>query len=128
LYLEGEPISYDILSLDVGSTTRGLEIPGVKEYALSTRPISDLLQKIEKFEESHSSFLKTPQVIVIGAGPAGVELAWAFRSRFEKKFGSVEVRIYRKLFIILEKLGYFGKCKTEYFIRVRKLGFKRCFL
>ena len=38
--LDGRPaIPYDVASLDVGSSVRGLELPGVREHALATRPI-----------------------------------------------------------------------------------------
>lgn len=37
--------SYDVLSVDVGSVTRGLDLPGVKEHCLATRPISMLMAK-----------------------------------------------------------------------------------
>jgi len=106
IYLQdGEPISYDILSIDVGSTTRGLEIPGVIEHALATRPISDLLNKIETFEKNHIAFEQTPRVIVIGAGCAGIELAWAFKARFGRKFGTVNVTLVNAQSTILSEYG-----------------------
>ena len=36
-------VSYDVLSIDIGSTARGLDIPGVMEYAIPTRPIDALI-------------------------------------------------------------------------------------
>ena len=33
------PIRYDIASIDIGSTVAGLELPGIREHALPTRPI-----------------------------------------------------------------------------------------
>ncbi len=33
------PIRYDVASIDIGSIVAGLELPGVSEHALPTRPI-----------------------------------------------------------------------------------------
>ncbi len=44
-------IPYDVMSLDIGSTTRDFRsVPGALEYAISTRPISELVKKIENEE------------------------------------------------------------------------------
>lgn len=44
-------IPYDVMSLDIGSATRDFRsVPGASEYAISTRPISELVKKIEKEE------------------------------------------------------------------------------
>jgi len=46
--LEGRPsIPYDIASLDVGSSVRDLELPGVREHAVATRPIRGLVDRID---------------------------------------------------------------------------------
>ena len=46
--LEGRPpIAYDVASLDVGATVRGLDLPGVREHALATRPIARLVEQLE---------------------------------------------------------------------------------
>jgi NADH dehydrogenase FAD-containing subunit len=43
---------FDVVSVDIGSTTRDLTtIPGAQQYTISTRPISDLVRRIEKEEE-----------------------------------------------------------------------------
>ncbi|ELR22711.1 selenide, water dikinase, partial [Acanthamoeba castellanii str. Neff] len=48
-------IPYDLLAVDIGSVTKGTEeVPGVREFALSTRPISRLLAQLEEFESSGS--------------------------------------------------------------------------
>ena len=53
------------------------------EHAITTRPISELLVKIEQ-KESQLQQTKTAEdkqrkVIVVGSGAAGLELAWAFK-------------------------------------------------
>ena len=45
-------VPFDVVSIDIGSTTRAFtSIPGASDYTISTRPISDLVMRIEKEEE-----------------------------------------------------------------------------
>lgn len=79
--LEGRPsLVYDVASLDVGSSVRGLELPGVAEHALATRPIrafvDDLHARLDPLRA-----LARPRVAVVGAGAAGCELAFTLRAR-----------------------------------------------
>lgn len=49
---DGSELEYDILVVNVGSKTRGsFTTEGVWEYSLTTRPINDLLPKIERKEQ-----------------------------------------------------------------------------
>jgi NADH dehydrogenase FAD-containing subunit len=86
-------VEYDIVSIDIGSTTSGNENPHVQKHALTTRPISLLVQKIEAFEQKHPTFAERPCVIVVGAGAAGIELAFALENRFGAKYGDVDVTL-----------------------------------
>ena len=48
----GQNVEYDLLALNVGSRTRGAnEVKGVLNHSLTTRPINDLLGKIQKKEQ-----------------------------------------------------------------------------
>jgi selenide,water dikinase len=84
LQIEGAPpISYDTVSFDVGSTVSGWDRPGVKEHALPTRPMGDFVLAVDALLErarSRADF----RLVVVGAGAGGVELAFAFRARFER--------------------------------------------
>lgn len=75
--------------MNVGSRTRGAnETKGVWDYSLTTRPINDLLSKIEKKEEWLLKNKIIPSVTVCGAGAAGVELAFGFKARWDKVFNT----------------------------------------
>lgn len=52
IYLEnGETVDYDVLAINIGSKTKDTgNIEGVWEHALTTRPINDLLPKIQAKE------------------------------------------------------------------------------
>src|SRR5262245_54075004 len=46
--LEGRPaLRYDTASFDIGSTIGGLELPGVREHALATRPIARFVAHVD---------------------------------------------------------------------------------
>lgn len=74
----GDPIGYDVASLNVGSTVHGLDIPGVREHALATRPIWRFVEETVRRVETASG---TPRVAVVGAGAGGVELAFTLEAR-----------------------------------------------
>lgn len=76
-------LHYDLASLDVGSSVRGLEVPGVREYALPTRPIAgfvrELKERVDTILRDRSN--GSVRVVVVGAGVGGVELSFALHSR-----------------------------------------------
>jgi len=69
----GEEIPYDLVSLNIGSYVPMDRIPGAEGEGIPVKPIENL-------ELARESILKKfrngiPKVLLIGAGPAGVELA-----------------------------------------------------
>jgi selenide,water dikinase len=84
--LEGRPaLAYDVASLDVGSGVRGLELPGVVEHALPTRPIGEFVGRVDARLRREVEVAGAPplRVAVVGSGAAGVELAFALHARLE---------------------------------------------
>ena len=80
--LSGRPsLRYDVASLDVGATVRGLGLPGVAENALACRPISRLIDELDARIESLPA---RPRVLVVGSGVAGVELAFTLAARLRR--------------------------------------------
>jgi NADH dehydrogenase FAD-containing subunit len=52
LFEDGSTLQYDVLALNVGSKTRGAQsVEGVWEHSLTTRPINELLGKIQRKED-----------------------------------------------------------------------------
>src|SRR5262245_15401745 len=85
--LAGRPaLPYDVASLDVGATVRGLELPGVAEYALATRPIHDLVERLEAaLARARARRGSAPlRLVVVGGGAAGVELAFTLEARLRR--------------------------------------------
>jgi selenide,water dikinase len=85
LALEGRPpVAYDTVSFDVGSTVAGLDVPGVREHALPTRPIGELVRRVDgRLAAARAG--EPFRVVVVGAGAGGVELAFALAARLRRE-------------------------------------------
>lgn len=83
LFKDRPPLSFDLLSLDIGSTSR-LAPPGAQEHAIGVKPIT-------RFDASWQELLSYPHDApsikwgVIGAGAAGVELVLAMAHRLRDR-------------------------------------------
>jgi len=77
------PLRYDIASFDVGSTVAGLELPGVRQHALPTRPIVELVERIDAVAARiQSRPAGSPfRIVVVGGGAGGIELAFTLWHR-----------------------------------------------
>jgi selenide,water dikinase len=82
----GARLPYDLASLDIGAQPAGLELPGVAQHAIATRPISRLAHRLDAALSSRSG--ESIHCVVVGAGAAGVELACALERR-----GGVAARV-----------------------------------
>jgi selenide,water dikinase len=81
--LDGRPpVAYDVASLAVGATVCGLDLPGVREHAVATRPIRDWVDRL-------ASLPVPRRIAIVGGGAAGVELGFTLRARFHGAHVSV---------------------------------------
>jgi selenide,water dikinase len=88
---EGTTLSYDIVSVDVGSMPAMAGIPGAAENAIAVRPVEALLQAWDALiERARASGLK--QLAVVGGGAAGVELLLAMQYRLTQLVARGAVR------------------------------------
>ena len=85
-----QPISFDAISLDIGSNSRNLQTtPGAKEYAIATRPIAKLIERLdhalqeEQEQQQNTNTKSHPRLVVIGGGAAGIELSMAVSTRWK---------------------------------------------
>lgn len=72
----GEVVPYDVVSLNLGSQVPVEKIPGAREFGTPVKPIRGLLElpnAIQAWSEEHPK--AGLQIIVIGGGPTGCELA-----------------------------------------------------
>lgn len=75
----GIRINYSQLVLSTGSVPADFDIPGVKDHAMTFHRLEDIapLRKLVKTlqREAKRNVERQPAVVIIGAGPTGVELA-----------------------------------------------------
>ena len=78
------PISFDILSIDIGSTPNLVNLLG-SEYVIPAKPVPQFLQA---WEQVLSSAYQNPQkplsISIVGGGAGGVELCLNMRSHLQK--------------------------------------------
>ena len=74
----GETISWDLLSLDIGSQAAGLATPGASTHALAVRPIGQAVELRRRATELAARAAGGAVALtVVGGGAAGVEVALA---------------------------------------------------
>lgn len=69
------PICYDVCSIDIGITSNMPDLPGFAEHAVPAKPLAPFAQRWDSFRNATSA----GNVVVIGAGVAGAELAMAMK-------------------------------------------------
>jgi selenide,water dikinase len=82
--IEGRPsIPYDVASFDIGSTVAGLELPGIREHALPTRPIGRFVERVDELvDRAREHQDESPfGVVVVGGGAGGIELLFTLEHR-----------------------------------------------
>jgi selenide, water dikinase len=83
--LKGQPaLAYDLLSIDVGSAPNVEAIAGADQWAIPVKPIAELGRRWLDFTERMKTWLGPLNVMVIGGGAGGVELALAIDHRLRE--------------------------------------------
>ncbi len=77
------PVSYDLLSINIGSTPSISAVKGADQFATPAKPVAALLKVIQRISASAGD-LKQVKITVVGAGAGGIEIALSLRSRFGK--------------------------------------------
>jgi selenide,water dikinase len=80
-------VSYDLLSINIGSTPETASIPGAEEHALPIKPIGEFLDGWDELsreivEADHDS---PTDIAVVGAGAGGTELTLATQHRLHDR-------------------------------------------
>ena len=78
---DGRALPYDILSLNLGSTPRQ---PDKGDPGLAVKPIAGFLGALQALHTRVATAQRPVRIAVVGAGPAGVELACALERRFRQ--------------------------------------------
>lgn len=90
LQLEGEPdIGYDLLSIDIGITSRMPSLKGFSQHAVPAKPLSGFARAWERYLRSN----RPARTVVLGGGVAGAELAMAMANALRSDGRDPEVAI-----------------------------------
>ena len=87
------PISYDLVSLDVGSSPSMGAIAGATEHATPVKPIAELGRRWLGFFERVKDWQGALRIAVIGGGAGGVELALAIDHRLRTIARNAQVSV-----------------------------------
>jgi len=75
------PIGYDVLAVDIGITSAMPALPGFSDHAVPAKPLGPFAARWRAYLDHPG----TAEVVVIGAGVAGVELAMAMAHALAQK-------------------------------------------
>jgi selenide, water dikinase len=75
-------ISFDLLSINIGSRPRITTIIDAEKYAIPVKPVEKFLNH---WYELLNSFQKLIKIAIVGGGAGGVELALAMKNRLENR-------------------------------------------
>lgn len=79
------PISFDYLSIDIGSTPITDQVPGASQYAIKAKPVPQFL---EAWNQLINQVINAPKnaysLSIVGGGAGGVELALNMQARLQK--------------------------------------------
>lgn len=82
VHVGGRPgVGFDVASVDIGITSDLPDLPGFADHATAAKPLGDYAARWEGFVAAVEAGQKTPEVVVLGAGVGGVELALAMDHR-----------------------------------------------
>ena len=93
------PIAFDIAAVDVGITSTMPDLPGFTTHAIPAKPLGIFASRWDAFRKT----AKNPQIVIIGGGVAGAELAMAMAHALRDKDPTVKL-IDRSR--VLSALGY----------------------
>ena len=98
------PIAYDVAAVDVGITSTMPDLPGFAKHAIPAKPLGTFASRWDAFRTT----AKAPQIVIIGGGVAGAELAMAMSHALRGKDPVVRLIDRSK---VLTALGYKARQK-----------------
>jgi pyridine nucleotide-disulfide oxidoreductase family protein len=109
IFLEnGKRVSFDILSLDIGSDAAGKNIQGVNLYGITIKPLNNILKIKELIKNIQG---KSFHVLIAGGGAAGIETSLAIKEYTKKMNKNIKISIINSGDAILK--GYPSKVKEK---------------
>ena len=79
------PVSYDVLSLDIGSTPRTSDVPGATGNVVPVKPINRFIAHWQRMLDRVLAHEGNLRIGVVGAGAGGVEILLAVQYRLRQE-------------------------------------------
>jgi len=76
-----DPLPYDVISFDIGSSPNTSETPGASEYTIAVKPIDRFLDRFDALRRKAEWQGSPVQIAVVGGGAGGVELILSVAAR-----------------------------------------------
>ena len=77
-------VSYDVLSINTGSSPDFSQVPGADEFVVPVKPINNFLSRWQLLVPRVMAARGAARIGVVGAGAGGVELTLAMQSRLQQ--------------------------------------------
>ena len=79
------PVSFDVLSIDTGSTPATVKVPGAEEYTIPAKPVPELLMRWNHLlQEVRENPTRSLTIGMVGGGVGGVELTLNMQERLQR--------------------------------------------
>ena len=78
------PVTYDLVSLNIGSAPSTADVPGAAENVVPVKPIDRFVAHWEKLRERVLARRKPSRIGVVGGGAGGVEIMLAIQYRLQR--------------------------------------------
>lgn len=118
------PVSYDLLSVNIGSRPEINSVPGAAEFTTSVKPINRFVDRWHQLLERVLSQAGPHRIGVVGAGAAGVEILLAIQYRLKTELGRQQRETEQLEFHLISKsdriMPAFVPGVTERFERILK--------
>lgn len=85
---DGRRIGFDVMSIDTGPEPASDSLPGALAHALSVRPIEAFIARWPEVMARWQGTKRPFDIVVVGAGPAAVEIAFAVHRRAARESAS----------------------------------------
>ncbi len=86
VFLKGRPsLRFDYASINIGSTPDMTSIRGAEQWSTASKPVPALLEKWTQMVDAHGRGVTPKDIVIVGAGAGGVELALGMHKQLEGK-------------------------------------------
>ncbi|MCX2979866.1 selenide, water dikinase SelD [Halieaceae bacterium IMCC14734] len=115
LFEQRPPLSFDVLSVDIGAQPGWSDVSGAREHATAVKPVAGFYQRWLQVRDRIAALPQGQrfQVVVVGGGAGSVEIALAMRHCIDNR--DVEIRLLAS-----------GSLLREYNSRARAAVYQAC--